>query len=299
MLGYRKNSFLKAHELLGRLHSNLDDMDALKDLQQLLCREIIRAEKKGREIRGNLKAIQSNAGSAGQKKASSLKGRLEKVRQVAYVWRCFGDAIAFAYMSKYALKQSFYSIHSTNPKQDAGFLLGKIGLANEINVVETMLQKSVPALLTDLTNTIRYGDVCVMVGADPILIEVKSSKNMDKRGKRQKRELEQLHQFYRTDKADNWRGMGSARRVEFGGGDEKTYVDLLQSTISTALQNGYSVAEPEPGLYYMVFAEGAPAVSDVLGTLSFRKPWFFFLNTMKNERTRDATTRCGRTVGNQ
>jgi len=142
----------------------------------------------------------------------------------------------------------------------------------------------VPALLTDLTNTIRYGDVCIMVGADPILIEVKSSRNLDKRGKRQKRELEQLDQLFRTDKAENWRGMGSVRRVEFGGGEEKTYVDQLQLTISTAVQKGYCVAEPEPGLYYVVFAPGAPPVSDVLGTLSFKKPWFFFLNTMKNEQ---------------
>jgi hypothetical protein len=284
MLGYRKKSFLRAHELLTRLRSHLDDMDVLRKLQQLLVREIVRAERKGRQIRGDLKAVQGNAGTT-SKKASSLKRRLDKVRQVAYVWRCFGDAIAFVYMDKFALKQSFYSIHSTNPKQGAGFLADKQGLAGEVNLVETALEAGVPALLTDITNTIRYGDVCIMGNADPVLIEVKSSKNLDKRGKRQKRELEQLDQLFQTDKAENWRGMGQVRRVAFYSGDEeKLYLNELQSAISAALDRGYCVTQPEPGLYYVVFAPGAPPVSEVLKTLSFKSPWLFFLNTVKNDQ---------------
>ena len=87
MLGYRKQSFARAHELLSALRSNLDDLDTLRALQQLLIREIIRTERKGRQIRNELKGVQSNGGSAGQKRAGALKRHLEKVRQVAYVWR--------------------------------------------------------------------------------------------------------------------------------------------------------------------------------------------------------------------
>jgi hypothetical protein len=174
MLGYRKRSFYRAHEL-NALHSNVEDLDTLRKLQQLLVREIIHTEKSGREIRSNLKAVQSNGGKASQKRAASFKNRLEKIRQVAYVWRCFGDAIAFAYMDKFALKQCFYSSHSTDRKQGAGFLSGKSGLAGEIKFVEMALQQKVPAILTDITNTIRYGDICLMDASDPYLIEVKSS----------------------------------------------------------------------------------------------------------------------------
>jgi hypothetical protein len=41
----------------------------------------------------------------------------------------------------------------------------------------------VPALLVDLTNTIRHGDICLMGESDPCLIEMKASKNLDSRGK--------------------------------------------------------------------------------------------------------------------
>lgn len=283
MLGYRKKSFARAHELLSALRSNLEDLDTLRTLQQHLVREIVHTEKKGRKIRSDLKAVQGSGGKASQKRAGSLKNRLEKIRQVAYVWRCFGDAIAFCYMDKFALKQSFYSAHSTNPKQGAGFLSDKLGLASEIAFVEMALQQKVPAILADITNTIRYGDVCLMGASDPYLIEVKTSKKLDRRGKRQRKELEGLRQFFETDKAEAWRGMGPVRRVAFGE-EEKDHIDQLQSSIAAALKNGHCVTQPEPGLYYVVLAAGAPPVAEVMNSLSFALPWIFSLNIMKNQQ---------------
>jgi hypothetical protein len=283
MLGYRKQSFARAHELLSALRSNLDDLDALRALQQLLIREIIRTERKGRQIRNELKGVQSNGGSAGQKRAGALKSRLEKIRQVAYVWRCFGDAIAFCYMDKFALKQCFYSSHSTNPKQGSGFLSDKDGLASEIALVEMALQKEIPAILTDITNTIRFGDVCLMGESDPYLIEVKSSGKRDRRGKRQQRDLEHLREFFETDKVEMLRGMGPAHRVAMEE-VEVNYIDQLQLSIAAALKDGHSVTQPEVGLYYVVFAGGATPISKVLESLSFKSPWLFSLNMMKNQR---------------
>lgn len=283
MLGYRKQSFARAHELLSALRSNLDDLDTLRALQQLLIREIIRTERKGRQIRNELKGVQSNGGSAGQKRAGALKRHLEKVRQVAYVWRCFGDAIAFCYMDKFALKQCFYSSHSTNPKQGSGFLSDKDGLASEIAFVEMALQKEIPAILTDITNTIRFGDVCLMGESDPYLIEVKSSGQRDRRGRRQQRDLEHLREFFETDKVEMLRGIGPAHRVAMEE-PEVNYIDQLQLSIAAALKDGHSVTQPEVGLYYIVFAGGATPISEVLESLSFKSPWFFSLNMMKNQR---------------
>jgi hypothetical protein len=283
MLGYRKKSFYRAHELLSALRSNLEDLDTLRNLQQLLVREIVRTEKTSREVRSNLKAVQHNGGKASQKRAASFKSRLEKIRQVAYVWRCFGDAIAFAYMDKFALKQCFYSSHSTNPKQGAGFLSGKSGLASEIGLVEMALQQRVPAILTDITNTIRYGDVCLMGASDPYMIEVKNSKKLDHRGKRQQRDLVGLRRFFETDRAEMLRGMGPALRVSYAG-DAIDHVDQLQTSITAAVKDGHCVTQPEPGLYYIVMADGAPPVSEVMNSLAVKSPWLFFLNTMKNDQ---------------
>jgi hypothetical protein len=167
MLGYRKNAFARAHALLQKVRGNLSDIATLREIQQLLFRGIMRAEQKIRDIKGELRSAASNRDEAALTRAHYLERRLEGVRQCAYIFRCFGDAIAFLYMDKHALKQTFYNTHNVNPKQDAGFLAGKEGLASEILTLESLLKQGVPALLSDLTNTIRHGDICVMVEPIP------------------------------------------------------------------------------------------------------------------------------------
>jgi hypothetical protein len=238
MIGYRKRSFTRAHRLLAALRVNLDDLGSLKSLQQLLFGETLRAEKKIRELKAELRGIQQTGGQGSAKRSNYLRNRIERVRQVAYVWRCFGDAIAFLYMDKFALKQSFYSTESQNPKQGSGFMLDKFGVPNEIALVEEALAHDIPALLVDLTNTIRHGDVCLMIGPDPHLIEVKTSKNLDNRGKRQKRALEKLRAFFETDNATDLRGFSHVRRVSFEG-PGRTYVDELIHPEKSVVPPGY------------------------------------------------------------
>jgi hypothetical protein len=177
MLGYRRKSFAQAHAMLNALRANQDDLGMLKALQQLLCRELLRAERKIRELKSELKNNAQTGGASAPKRSSFLRNRIEGLRQCAYVWRCFGDAIAFTYMDKFALKQCFYSTEKDKPKSPAGFIADKSGLSNEIALLEFALKKRVPALLADLTNTIRHGDICLMSGSDPALIEPSRQKN--------------------------------------------------------------------------------------------------------------------------
>jgi hypothetical protein len=220
--------------LLTKLRDDLDDLDSLRRLQQLLVGEIMRAERSGRKVKADLNAVQASGGPSKAKRASSLKSRLEKIRQLAFVWRTFGDAIAFLYMDKFAIKQTFYSIHSTAPQQSAGFLSDKIGLVMEVAAVEEALKRGIPALLTDITNTIRHGDICLLIGPDPMLIEIKTSKKLDRRGRRQRDELRELEAFFRSDKTDRLRGMGPARRVAVDS-EEITYIDEMEACIAEAI----------------------------------------------------------------
>jgi hypothetical protein len=160
MLGYRKKSFRRAHEMLSAPRADPKNLVVLKGLQQLLYREIIGAEQKIRQLKSELKGVVKNHGASASKRSSYLRNRIEGLRQSVFVWRSFGDAIAFTYMDKFALKQTYFNIENSNAKQDAGFLSDKYGSSYEINVLESALAAQVPALLVDLTNTIRYGDVC-------------------------------------------------------------------------------------------------------------------------------------------
>jgi hypothetical protein len=284
MLGYRKRSFADAFGLLEALRANQEDLTSLKKLQQLLLREIVRTEKKIRELKAELKGIQKTRGNQVAKHSSYLKHRIEGYRQNAYIWRCFGDAIAFLYMDKHALKQVFFNIENPNPKNDAGFIMGKEGLAMEIAHLEYALEQKIPALLTDLTNTIRHGDICLMDGGDPHLIEVKAGKKLDKRGKKQKRNLEKLHKFFDEDKAEDLRGFkGPIQRQEYKT-PERTYTAEINDCIDEALTKGHATREPEPGLHYIALAEGAPDINEILPRFKLKAPWLFQLNEIKATR---------------
>jgi hypothetical protein len=281
MFGYRKHSFSSAHALLQTLRANLEDLATLKELQKLLLREVLRAEEEIRELKTELKTRKGTDTSAARR-SGYLENRIEGYRQCAYIWRCFGDAIAFLYMDKFALKHCFYSTENTNAKQDAGFILGKEGLANELALLDSALKHNVPALLVDLTNTIRHGDICLMGESDPYLIEVKASKKLNSRSKKQKRRLEKLRTFYETDKVQGLRGFPELRRQAYEL-PERTHVDQINECIADAVKNGYAIRQPERGLYYVVMTQPDP--EQILASLDLKAPWVFFLNQAKTNRT--------------
>jgi hypothetical protein len=270
--------------LLQTLRANLEDLATLKELQKLLLREVIRAEKKIRELKAELKTLRGTADSVAAKRSAYLENRIEGFRQCAYIWRCFGDAIAFLYMDKFALKHCFYNTENLYAKPNAGFMLGREGLANELALLDSALENNVPALLVDLTNTVRHGDICLMGESDPFLIEVKASKTQDSRGKKQRRSLEKLHAFYETDKADGLRGFPEVRRLAYEM-PERTYVDQINECIADALKNGYAVRQPERGLYYIVMTQEGPGPEQAMDSLEIKAPWPFFLNRFKSDRT--------------
>jgi hypothetical protein len=104
-------------------------------LQNLLVDERRKAEEKVRSLKTKLMELEKdNFKTDLPERLAYLHRRIERVRSVNYAWRCFGDAIAFLYMDKFALKQTHYSTHSRNVKQDAGFLSDKAGLAAELVV---------------------------------------------------------------------------------------------------------------------------------------------------------------------
>jgi hypothetical protein len=284
MLGYRKHSFARAHTLLRRLRENLEDLEALRELQALLLREVVRSEEKIRQHKVKIRGIGDPDAVSNAKRLRYLTGRIEGYRQCAYIWRSFGDAIAFLYLDRFSLKQCFYSTETTSPKQDAGFILGKEGLGNEVAILDSSLKQGIPALLVDLTNTIRHGDVCLLGNSDPFLIEVKLGKNLNSRGKKQKRNLEKLHGFYETDKAVGLRGFPELQRRS-NTEPEQTYLDLLNECILEAKDKGHAFRQPEDGLHYVVLTSDAPDIKVVLEALGLKDAiWPFFLNEYKAQR---------------
>ena len=106
-----------------------------------------------------------------------LKEALKQLRNI-------GDTLAFSYFKKYNLKPLC-------TKQSAGFISGKKGLKKELDELRKIFLKGKFAILNDLTNSLRYGDITTMLDGKPYILEIKSSNIKNARIYRQIRGIEE------------------------------------------------------------------------------------------------------------
>jgi hypothetical protein len=295
MLGYYKRHIVQLSMQLQELRSHPDDLQLLVALQLEILARIIHMESKISRSREQLGALKRQLmarrlpkdAAANLKRDIAVKARKVKQSQwLLFVWRCFGDGIAFAYLDKWAMKPLLYNIDNPQVKQGAGHITGKEGLKWEIELLQRLANVGVPALLTDLTNSIRHGDICLLAGDDPYLIEVKSSENTNRRVERQTEDIRSIHSYLVTDQALNVRGVPHVKRIEHCV-PEKNYIDMLDAAIGTALQEGLFVADLEAGTRLIVLGNvRRPDHSKILAKVfaGMEQPNIYMLNVAKNEQ---------------
>lgn len=290
MLGYYRRHIIQLSLQLQLLRSHPDDLHLLVALQLQIISRIMYTERRISHYRAQLHALRrqfksqrlSKTAAASLKRDISVMHRKVKQNQwLLFVWRCFGDGIAFAYLDKWAMKPLLYNVDNPGVKQGAGHITGKEGLKREIGILQEAVSVGVPALLTDITNSIRHGDVCLLAGNDPQLIEVKSSENTNLRVARQTESIRSIHSYLATDEAINVRGVPHIRRVE-PSVPEKNYLDMLDGAIGTALADGLFVADLEPGTRLVVLGNvRRPDYSKIFSGIE--QPTVYMLNVAKNE----------------
>jgi hypothetical protein len=292
LLHYRRKPFDQVQKLLREIVQAPERVDKVLLCQQLIYREIVRAERhilRHKKDRQNSRTIlrtsrPSRTTSAGLKKQiKSIEARIDAYWQLIYIWRCFGDAVAFAYLDRYAIKQTYFETATENPKQHVGFISGKAGIVNEIAVVESAINAGVPAILADLTNSIRHGDVCLLGENDPYLIEVKSGDRLNDRGRRQSADIDALHRFFNTDEATGLRGIPKMSRIAAHSVD-RNYADEMNGCIERAKNVGYDLINPERGLYYLSIYGAGVDLDKLFGQIDVKRPIVFDLNSYKSGR---------------
>lgn len=291
MLGYYKKHVLSLKGMINRLQENRDNLDLLREIQLRLIKRIILTERKIRTHKGRVTQLRStlrkNRVSKEQalevkKKRAFLEERIRQLQWLLYVWRAFGDALAFTYLDKWSVKPLLYNDKTPDVKQSSGFLDGKVGLPVEFSLVLDALTHRVPALLTDLTNSIRHGDVCLCGESVPYLLEVKSSSNLGARTERQASSLHNIQQYLQTDEGKDVRGAPYCKRVDIQT-PEVNHLGLLNQLMEEAAQRGHAVGHPEPGLIYFVAGKDTRLPLEALRDIS--EPTIFFLNQAKTEST--------------
>ena len=263
--------------LLSAIRANRSDLKRLLCLQELLISEITLAEKRIHEAK-------ERSRSEDEGESRFFGTRAQALRESIYYWKMFGDAIAFLYVDRFALKSVYYNIHNLDPRQDAGFVTGAVGFERELDGVRRLIHADCPCVLTDLTNTIRYGDICLLHGPDPHLIEVKSSKVKSRRASRQRRNLRRLREFYEADRLDGFRGLPRVARLTTHI-ERKSFEAEFNQCINAAYDRGYGLVSPEEGIHYVAVVKTATPLSDVFRQVKADHPWAFFLNTWKSEQS--------------
>ncbi|HME20214.1 MAG TPA: hypothetical protein VKI44_02410 [Acetobacteraceae bacterium] len=287
----RKKAFRQLFRLIRAVEADHEDLVSVRELNLLALKEVLRAEQailRHRETQRALKR-QLKTGRGSREASAAIRVRLSRVASYIeaqedqiFIWKCFGDALAYVYLDKFSIKHAFFETDDRGIKAAVGMLSGKDGLPQEITILFGAIDNGVPAVLCDITNTLRYGDVCLLGGSDPLLFEVKSNPKLNRRGKRQIAKLQKLHDFLETDSASNFRGLtGITKRVDLAV-PERNHIDSLNDCIARANRDGQCVVQPEPGVTYVAIY-GKPDLDAVLSKGVGDAPTVFILNSDKNE----------------
>jgi hypothetical protein len=290
LIGRRRTAFLSLCTTLRAVEADLEDLDAVKELNLGVLTEILRDEAHIVRLRGLLKDLTRRLKTERPTRAGADALRrqirrhelaIERYTRQLFVWRCLADGLVYAYISTFNVKHAFFDTATIAPKPSAGFIGGKDGLAYELLALKSALDHHVPAVLSDITNIIRYGDICLLGGGDPVPIEVKSRPALNQRGRRQAAKLAQLEAFLNNDRAEGFRGMPEMRRVAYVVPHRGCVADLNDS-IQAARRDGWNVFCPERGLVYAAIFEGSP-IEEMFRALGMKRPAVFMLNRAKND----------------
>ncbi len=264
MIARRKVAFLRLCAVLRSIEADLDDLDAVRALNLGVLKEILNDEGHIRRLRALVKDLKRRLKTERRSKAEAHGLRNQITRHEAaikryegqlFIWRCVADGLVYAYVSTFNLKHAYFESDRFGVKPSAGFIGGKDGLRLELGALLSVIEHKVPAVLSDITNIIRYGDVCLLGGADPVPMEVKSRAELNQRGKRQAAKLHLLETFLKEDVAADFRGMPEVRRVAYGVPHRDCLGDL-NACIQNARRDGWNAVCPEKGLAYMATFTG-------------------------------------------
>ncbi|HAU5677122.1 TPA: hypothetical protein JD322_001336 [Citrobacter freundii] len=280
-------------EDLLRLEGNLSNTSLLLSFQFKIIKHILKCERIIKRLKSHLIELKKIKRKGGLQKEQSIliKERMKNVDECIenmkfkiYIFKMFGDGVVFLYLDKFDVKHCFYNVVDYSPKELAGALGGKNGLKEEWNIVKDACSAGFPALLNDITMSMRHGDVCLLSGGVPVLVEVKSSQNKNSRVERQKVNLQKLGGFLSEDKAENFRGFPLIARMELCI-PEVTYKKEINEQLVICRSQGNSWVKLEEGFYVISIRDGN--IGDLLSKLDLSGGQMapIFLNECKNNQS--------------
>ncbi len=291
MLSYYRQSLVRLFSTVQLIReAPYTHIEECFQVQESLIRRITYIEQRIREIksaigthRRSLKAASKNLRLSKEKAAevkariSQLRSQLDEYKYLLTIFREIGDGLAFAYIDKWTIKPLAF-------KQPPGFISGKAGARRERSIWRALAQQGRVAILNDLTNCLRYGDITLpLPNGQFTMVEVKSSSRHNKRTRRQSEQIEHIVEYLDADHTDHLYGTrGDVYRMALLEG-EVDFRDEINSIIEEAIERGCCVQEVETGLVYVVATEFG-YTSEALRSFADRQPkgkvWVAHLNNL-------------------
>ncbi|CAA0079582.1 Uncharacterised protein [BD1-7 clade bacterium] len=293
LIKYYKRRILAFKNKLDGIDPESSDLRPLLDFQSYLIKQIVRDEKRLKRRKDELVSLKRGLRDKclGKREAKAVKELIKRRKEsiagnkyLLYLWRCFGDGLVFKFISKWNLKRFLYEADTAEIKQASGNIGGKDGLEQELAFLIDAIENNVPAVLCDLTNVIRHGDLCLLGASDPVVIEVKSSKNRNKRVERQLESIRKIHKYLEEDVGDVG-GVEGMQRVELYN-EERHHGETFNKALDLSKDRPYVKLNPEKGLHYIVLNTDHEKDFDEIFE-GLEKPVVYMLNQAKTEQRWD------------
>ena len=267
----RRRTIHKLLALVRRVRVDPSDTNALLQLQVSAADAIRRCERAKRRLRlqrrETKRAVATRReGSAGSQLTEALRRRLLQIDQLSeqndemrHVVRAVVDAVVFIYLSKWDIKPLAF-------RESAGFLAGKKGARLEWQVLRRALRDGHPAILNDLTLSLRYGDITVPGGRGALILELKDTSHTTARSHRQAAALSKMQAYLETDRTSDLYDLAGPMVRTATDVEEADHRAAVNDMIRTAKTGPALWRRVEPGLWFgAIWAEGKLMDSAPLG----------------------------------
>lgn len=239
---------------LRQFEADPTNVAVLTDLQNDLYRCLSTVERRASRLNKNISAMRSRLRRERlpRERSRILKrniarstDRKQDYQDLCFFLRSIGDGVAFTMFDQYDLKPLAF-------KEHPGALIGKTGRRRELHILRRVLKHGVRVILCDLTNVLRYGDICYEKFGLPLFAEIKSSKNVNARTERQVEAIRKMALYLLSDETEGLYGIAGSFKRRSTTEHQRGHADKLTALIDEAYAKGTSWTEAEPGLRYIV-----------------------------------------------
>ena len=132
-----------------------------------------------------------------KKQIESAESQITEYQIILHHFREIGDALAFIYLPKWDIKPMAF-------KQSTGFISKDKGSCLERKRMREVFSNGYVAILNDLTNCLRYGDITVIdKDFNYTIYEIKLGEKLDRRGKKQVKKIAKLCDYLSTGETNS------------------------------------------------------------------------------------------------